>query len=301
MYSRILVSLDGSNAAEQALPYARFLAESLRLPVELLAVIDSSGFGVLGSTNRSGFLSTMLEREIGQSRNYLETISRTFSGLSVKCAVKKGNPSEVIIDEAAVDKNTLITMATHGRSGLGRWLLGSVAEKVLRGSTNDVLLVRANKIAESRGSATLQTVIVPLDGSELAESILPSVLTLTKALKLGVVLIRAFRVPASMYAGGEGYYAIDVEQVRREFQAEAFAYLQEKGDELKGLGIDEVSMVAPEGFGADEIIDLGQKTPGPLIVMCTHGRSGITRWAMGSVTETVVRHAGVPVLVRRTL
>jgi len=149
MYSRILVSLDGSNAAEQALPYARFLAESLRLPVELLAVIDSSGFGVLGSTNRSGFLSTMLEREIGQSRNYLETISRTFSGLSVKCAVKKGNPSEVIIDEAAVDKNTLITMATHGRSGLGRWLLGSVAEKVLRGSTNDVLLVRANKKAKA--------------------------------------------------------------------------------------------------------------------------------------------------------
>jgi nucleotide-binding universal stress UspA family protein len=86
--SRVLVCLDGSNAAEQALPYARFLAESLRLPVELLAVIDSSGFGVLGSTNRSGFLSTMLEREIGQSRNYLETISRTFSGLSVKCVVR---------------------------------------------------------------------------------------------------------------------------------------------------------------------------------------------------------------------
>ena len=86
-------------------------------------------------------------------------------------------------------------MATHGRSGLNRFLLGSVAEKVLRGTVNPLLLVRATGEAKSDGEATLKSIIVPLDGSELAESVLPMVAGVAKKLDLEVVLFRAYHIP----------------------------------------------------------------------------------------------------------
>lgn len=91
-------------------------------------------------------------------------------------------------------------MATHGRSGVERWLLGSVAEKVLRGAINPLLLIRATKEAKSEGEASPGSVIVPLDGSELAEQVLPSVVELAKQLALEVVLFRAYTIPISAMA-----------------------------------------------------------------------------------------------------
>ena len=85
-----------------------------------------------------------------------------------------------MIEKAAADKNTLIVMATHGRSGIQRWLLGSVADKVLHGATNHLFLVRASDQGKTDGEAALKTVIVPLDGSPLAEQVLPYVVELRK-------------------------------------------------------------------------------------------------------------------------
>jgi nucleotide-binding universal stress UspA family protein len=80
---------------------------------------------------------------------------------------------------------------------------------------------------------------------------------------------------------------------------EAGAYLEAKVDELRQNGVEKVSSILLLGSGADEIIDLARTTPDNLIAMCTHGRSGVKRWALGSVTEKVVRHSGDPVLVVR--
>jgi nucleotide-binding universal stress UspA family protein len=80
---------------------------------------------------------------------------------------------------------------------------------------------------------------------------------------------------------------------------EAVAYLEKKTAAMKKLGVDKVSCVAEYGLAADEIISLARKTPDNLIAMCTHGHSGVKRWMLGSVTETVVRHSGDPVLVIR--
>ena len=109
--------------------------------------------------------------------------------------MEKGKAEQVIIETAAADKGTLITMATHGRSGMNRWLLGSVAEKVLRGGTNPMLLVRATEEAKTDSVATVKSIVVPLDGSELAEGVLPTVAELAKTLKLAVVLFRAYSIP----------------------------------------------------------------------------------------------------------
>jgi nucleotide-binding universal stress UspA family protein len=143
----------------------------------------------------------------------------------------------------------------------------------------------------------LKSVIVPLDGSELAESVLPTVAQLAQELKLEIILLRAYSIPYNAYAN-EGYY-VNYDEIATILKEEAVDYLQKKREAMQRLGVAEVSYIAREGFAPDEIISLGQNTSNNLIAMCTHGRSGIKRWALGSVTETVVRHSGDPVLVLR--
>jgi len=299
MFTRILIPLDGSKTAEKVLPYARFLAGSLNRPVELLAVVDIVEMATHMSADRARYLDTMIEDSVRNSEQYLRGVAGTFPGANTKCTVEKGKAEQVIIETAAADKGTLIAMATHGRSGINRWLLGSIAEKVLRGATNPLLLVRATDEAKADRVATLKSIVVPLDGSELAESVFPTVVELAKTLKLEVVLFRAYSIPYSAYSSAEGYYAVDYEELLKAMREEAVDYLEKKTEAVKKLGIDKVSCVAKEGFAADEIISLSRKSPDNLVAMCTHGRSGVKRWVLGSVTETVVRHSADPVLVIR--
>jgi nucleotide-binding universal stress UspA family protein len=205
----------------------------------------------------------------------------------------------VIIEKGEADSAMVITMATHGRSGLNRFLLGSIAEKVLRGTANSLLVVRATEDAKSVGETALKSIIVPLDGSELAESVLPMVAGLAKKLDLEIELFRAYHIPYNVYAGDDGYYAGNYEEMIAGVRDEASEYLDKKVAELKKLGVARVSCVTKQGFAGDEIIAVGRNTPGGLIAMCSHGRSGVKRWVLGSVAETVVRHSGGPVLITR--
>jgi nucleotide-binding universal stress UspA family protein len=140
---------------------------------------------------------------------------------------------------------------------------------------------------------------VPLDGSELAESILPMAAGVAKKLGLEVVLFRAYHIPYNAYAGDDGLYAINYDDLISAVRDEAKDYLEKKAAEIRKLGVEKVSVVSKEGFAGDEIIAIGRKTPDGLIAMCSHGRSGVKRWVLGSVTENVVRHTADPVLVAR--
>jgi nucleotide-binding universal stress UspA family protein len=283
--------------AEQVVPYARTFARGLKLPVELLAAVDVES--LLTSVETARFFDNLVEEESRKSKAYLERIAERFAGSRVKRSVEQGSAAEAIIEKAAADESTLIAMTTHGRSGLNRWLLGSVAEKVLRATTNPLLLVRASPEGKAEGEATLESVVVPLDGSELAEHALPTVTEIAKKLRLEVFLFRAYRNPYGPFVTGAGYYAVNADELIASVRDEARNYLEEKMAELKKQGIDELSYLLQEGVAADEIVSMGSHIPDSLIVMCSHGRSGMKRWALGSVTETVMRHSRSPVLVLR--
>jgi len=299
MYSKILIPLDGSSTAEKVLPYARYLAGKFKIPVELLAVVDISEMAAHMSAEKARFLDTMIEEGIKHLTSYLRGVATTFKDAEIRCAVEKGKAEDVIIEKGEADTAALIAMATHGRSGLNRFLLGSVAEKVLRGSANPLFLVRATEEGPGEGEASLQSVIVPLDGSELAESILPMVAGVAKTLGLEVILLRAYHIPYNLYAADDGAYVVHYDELIAGVRDEAKEYLERKAEEIKKLGLVRVSTVTKEGFAGDEIIAVGRSTPQSLIAMCSHGRSGVKRWVLGSVTETVVRHAAGPVLVAR--
>jgi nucleotide-binding universal stress UspA family protein len=300
MYRKILVPLDGSPSAENVLPYARALAKRLALPVDVLEVVDIVEMARGVPAAEGLFINQLAEDEARRSGAYLNAVAQSFAVAAVHCMVKRGHAADIIVDTVAGDQDTLIAMATHGRSGVNRFLLGSVAEKVLRGAANPLLLVRANEAARTEGEAVLKSVIVPLDGSELAETILPVVEESAKKLQLEVILIRAYAVPYGAYTAGEGFYdPVNLEGFLARLREETIDYLENKTAELKRRGIEKVSYVAKEGLSADEIIKFARATPDNLIAMCSHGYSGVKRWVLGSVTETVVRHSGNPVLVLR--
>jgi nucleotide-binding universal stress UspA family protein len=298
MYKKMLIPLDGSKTAEAVLPYARTLARKLNVAVELVGVVDVAALAAQVSRANNRYFDTIISESVLTSEAYLKRIATTFPNANVKCTTEKGRPEEVILEKAS-EKTTLVTMATHGRSGINRFLLGSIAEKVLRAATSPILLIRGGEEVNNDGEATLNSVIVPLDGSKLAETVLPNVIALARELGLEVILLRAYKVPVNIYASSEDYYPVEYEEIKIELMDEARNYLEKKVAELKRFGIAKVSHSTPEGLGADEIIALGRKLPDNLIAMCTHGRSGIGRWVLGSVTETVVRHSGDPVLVLR--
>jgi nucleotide-binding universal stress UspA family protein len=295
----MLIPLDGSKLAENVLPYARALARALDLRIDLLSVVDLMDFARTTHAGHVRDFDPIIEAAVREGEQYLENAARSFTGSTVTCVVEQGQADQIIIEKAARDKGTLIGMATRGRSGIHRWLMGSVAEKVLRGATNPLLLVRGNEEGKSDGAATLKSIVVPLDGSKRAETVLPPAIDLAKKLSLEIVLTRAYQIPMSTYGGADAAYIPNHDALLTLVREEAAAYLEAKVNELKQNGIEKVSSILLVGSGADEIIDLARNTPDNLIAMCTHGRSGVKRWALGSVTEKVVRHSGDPVLVVR--
>jgi nucleotide-binding universal stress UspA family protein len=127
MYTRLLIPLDGSKTAEAALPYGRTLARTLKIPVELLSIID---IAVLGSQvfRGSGYFEPIVADSARSTEEYLKRIAKTFPDREVECTVEKGKAEDVIIEKAGWDA-TLTAMARHGRSGFNRLLLGSVGKR----------------------------------------------------------------------------------------------------------------------------------------------------------------------------
>lgn len=286
MYNKVIVPLDGSKLAEQILPYARLFAEAFDVPIELLRVNDPASITPFAPPLQGG--------------DYLKEVSRVYfrDARPVACMVELGNPAEMILKRAA-DPGALAAMATHGLSGMRRWLLGSVASKVVQAAVNPVLLIRPTEDQEPPAAVRLNTVFVPLDGSALAERILPHVTELAKKMGLEVNLLRAYSLPAQAYLVGNTVPTDTISQQKEMIRKEAETYLDAKTQELRSQSLERVIWTAVEGNAADEIIDLAAKTPNSFIAMSTHGRSGLGRWVFGSVAEKVIHFSGDPVLVIR--
>jgi nucleotide-binding universal stress UspA family protein len=297
MYANILVPLDGSPIAESVLPHARAFAAALGIPVHLLQVIDPDTL-IPSVPDEKSPSHNILTGEREHNGDYLKEIAASFADpAALSSSVRMGKPAEVIIEAAGTHPDALIAMATHGRSGIRRWLLGSVAEKVLHGADNDVLLIRAMAQIDTKKTAQLERIVVPLDGSELAEKALPCAVGLAKKMNLELILLRVYLMPGVAYPTGS--YAPDWKSLDRETRERARDYLEEKIRDFRKEGLERGSFRVLEGSAAEKIIEVAEKSSESLIAMSTHGASGVGRWVLGSVTERVVRHSDTAVLVVR--
>lgn len=293
---RMLIPLDGSELAEVVFTYGKELAGRLDLDVILLLVV-----------------SPALREFIPMHRAYIQQAAETIrrqskevqkrsgiqpggKAINVRGELTEGYPAEEILryaDENAVD---LILIATHGRSGIKRWTMGNVADKVLRASKAPVLLVRAGIPDETVYDKWPEiTLLVPLDGSELAESVLPHVEALAKqrgAEPVNVTLVRVCEPPAippsysPELSGVPLNWGEYMEQEVVRCKHVSTDYLTKIENQFKDIGISVQSEVLV-GKASDVIVDYANKNPFNLIVMATHGRSGLSRLARSEIMQIV--------------
>lgn len=306
MFKRILTPLDGSTLSEGILPYVRALAPALGAGVDLLQMHQEATYQLeqLNDTEQASItaalepLNLRLQR---QSEAYLSRIAYGLMALGVKSNiyVRYGSPAQQIVAEAEKQDDTLIAMSTRGHAGIGRWVMGSVTDRVLHTTMTPLLVVPPERDAPATDSvATISTLIVPLDGSDLAETVLPIAAELSKASGAGVLLARVLDEPARSSLNVSELAASGVSEATRE-EGEAAEYLGAKADQLREAGASDVRTRVVRGRPVEEIEELARTTPGSMVVACTHGRSGVGRAVMGSVTDRLVRHSGLPALIVR--
>ena len=311
MYKRMLVPLDGSELAEVVFAYAKELAVRLSLDVTLLHVCSPTE-QELAPMHRS-----YTEHMAGIVKLQVEAIQKKVGiqpggkAVEVRGELAVGYPAEEILSYADENDIDLILMSTHGRSGIRRWAMGSVADKVLRASKVPVWLVRAGipeEVVYDKWPS--RTILVPLDGSELAESVLPHVEAVAKqrgAEIVDVILLRVCEPPIISSDYPEAIMPLSweehVEQQMALCKRASEKYLASVEKRLKdaGLKVRSEALVGkpPLGNPANEIIDYANRNPFNLIVMATHGRSGISRWAYGSVAARVLLGVSSPLFLVR--
>jgi nucleotide-binding universal stress UspA family protein len=298
MYSRVLAPLDGSALAERVLPYARLVAASLGSRLELFRVVEPPPLGDWDLAQGMMIPHAELDQE-SDVLEYLDIAAARLrrSGLPVSRSFRTGDPASQIVKIAEAEEDTLVAMSTRGRSGMTRWLMGSVTDKVLRGTTCSMLIVRGMSDGVDEDDLKIRRIVAPLDGSRRSERALPPAVSLAKALSVGASLVYAMQRETD---GSEPEGNTPAEDGGRQGRVLADEYLEEIADELRQGGLGDVEQHVEYGDPAEVIVDFAEETEGCLIAMATHGRSPMQRWLLGSVTDRVTRHSSCPVLVVRS-
>jgi nucleotide-binding universal stress UspA family protein len=291
MFDLILVPTDGSAGAAAALAVAE-LIPSRR--VRLLTVEPDVGGPMLASVPELESWRADRERE---GRAALERAGEPLrrQGRKVETAVGFGDPADLIVQGAAEADADLIVMGSHGRGGGGRFLYGSVADRVARHGPCPTLIVRGGGQAVS--APPLTRVVVPLDGSALAERALPTAAALANDLGLPIHLVRVVEgdlLRAAVRAGVHAAAAYAAAQEAARVEAEAYLAASTRG--LRDQDLAATSEVRAGSPAPDLLAVL---RPGDLVVLTTHGRGGVRRWLLGSVAEKLVRSAPAAVLLVR--
>ena len=344
MQKQIVVPLDGSRLAEKAIPHAVAMARATGSELTLLQVVSITqspnplAWGVPVVSPASTFRDQMME----SAREYLRdvTVRLGSESMSVQVEALEGDAAEAIIVYAEQHPDVvMIVMATRGRSGLSRWVLGSVAEKVLQAAPVPLALIRSQvdpgDRAEPDSSAfgrrglpaipSYRTIAVPLDFSLLAEEALAQAAALASATGASLLLVSVMPLPypidlpvparAADYEDTNSVEAdtlwpprqsIDkaLQEVKEQEKLAMAGYLASVARRIveaeKAAGYQiTVDTRVLEGDPAKEILLASSEGGADLIVMSTRGRGGLARLWAGSVAMNVVREAALPVLLVR--
>ncbi len=294
MFKRILLPLDGSELAEITLPYGEELARRMGCEVVLLHVR-----GPERQQEYEHIHQVYLDR-------LAETVEANIKGgqpkarkVKVSTKVVSGEPQESIcrlVDENDVD---LIIMTAVSTSGLkiGK-MLGSVTDHVCRTVPKPVMLIRPQSARQTKKKEQLiNKLMITLDGSELSKLALPIAEELASKLKISATLFRMATLVRLLDNGSESGAFVDYAKLNETEKKRVEREMTALEKELKKKGLD-VSHIVTLGFdAAEDIIETAKKTKSDLMVMSTHGRSGLGRFAFGSVAEKILRHGEIPLVL----
>ena len=282
----ILVPLDGSKEAEAVLPYISDLAPKFNSRVYIL------GVGIGRKTRR---VNRLVEDYINRTCDELLA-----HHIKAEPVLRYGIAADKILDFTAEKTIDLIIMATHGRSGVTRWWMGSVAEKVISEASAPVLLIRSKRSRTANASdkqGAILKIIAPLDGSDIGEVALPYVEAIATHSGSTVTLLQVISPPGTVEANLLG--GPDWRKFVKAMHDAGESYLEDVASRLSGKEI-KVSYEVLTGEPADKIVEYAADHETSLIAMSTHGRTGLARWVLGSVADKVLHGASLPILLVRS-
>lgn len=291
----VLIPLDGSPLAEHSLTFLPALAQLGDVALHLISVVDE--------TEEIHDLTSaeIVERERNVLTTYLgqtaADIERLY-GIKAEFEVEAGVPSDAIHRRVDALRPDLLVISTHGRSGLSRWRHGSVAAGLLHGATCPILIVgpRAAEHGdwrEGETTASFDSILVPLDGSARAEQALTTAAAMAQQFGSKLHLVRAVRprTAGDPMPGGGADLTSQMEQGAASYLEKVRARLHSGGDVVTAVRL---------GAGATELEEYIAAEQIDLVVMTSHGRSGLVRAALGSVTDRLTGNGKAPVLVVRS-
>jgi nucleotide-binding universal stress UspA family protein len=296
----ILVPLDGSALAQRALPHAQMLAQVIDARLHLLRVVADTRSahmqldnptiraeaGAIGRDNAPEWdaLRQLAENSLAEQVAHLRA-----DGLYVTSEVRLGVPAETIVEVASECHARLIAMATHGRGGLTRWALGSVADAVLHTAAVPVLLVRGDALTVKHPPA-LKRILVPLDDTDLSRQALPTAIELADCARAEVVVAQAVTSSIEEYISA----APPLAQLRDKLRAQVLdEYALHVGSDRQAR----VTATVLVGQAAQAIAEESSWRSADLIVMATHAYSGLARWVHGSVADRLLHATTTPLLL----
>jgi nucleotide-binding universal stress UspA family protein len=312
MFHRILVPLDGSRRAEAAIPVAAQLARATHGTVILMrSVVPLTPYGPY-LNEPVGPASTASSQQRDAVSSYLTqlTADDDLAGLKTLTLVTEGPAADSILTLSQAEEVDLIVLCAHGMTGYHRWKLGGVAQHVVRQSQAPVLLLNEySPGSPARQFANVRRALIPLDGSLLAEAAIPPAIQLLAAVAPQTGRLRLLRIINPFDAEDQGTTQADLIN-------EANAYLKRQVEQLRAARTEELRLafeysVVVDTDPAERILSVAEPTYNPqretpeeafgydLIVMATHGRTGILRWTLGSIAERVLQATGLPLLIVR--
>ena len=306
MFKRLIVPLDGSKLAEIALPYAEEIARHLGSEVILVNVRTS--MEKLDKPEHREYLTKMAaltEQNIKKSADKPvgEKVKVTSAVIGEPSLLQ--HPAEHIVNYAAKENASLIIMATHGRTGISHWALGSTAEKVARIFKCPVMLIRAS--ARPVKSVHFENIMVPLDGSIEGEASLGYIENFASNLKTKIRVMNIVEMPYRFlaapspvgYYSGEGLIRVPyTDEELKPIKEAADKYIRSVSEKLTAEKIANTFEVRI-GSPGDEIVEAEGESHPDLLVMSSHGQSGFGRFDFGSVAEKVLHKGTAPILMVR--
>ena len=294
MFERILLPLDGSEIAETALPYGEELAKGLGSELILYHVRGHEHLQEYEHIHQM-YLARLAET----AEHNIKSDTHTGAEVKVTIKVEAGEPTVNICDFVGKNDVSLIIMAGVSASGLkiGKGL-GSVTDYVCRTVAIPVMLIRPQNIKQNEEKQRLiNRLLLPLDGSDLSKLALPITEEIAANLKVRVTLFQMANIIRPVYdVTGTGSY-INYTELNEDEKKRVIAEMIALETELKEKDLDVTNIVTSGFDAADEIIKAVEKVNADLVVMSTHGRSGIGRWVFGNVAEKVLRHGDTPLLL----
>ena len=287
MYESILVPTDGSEHAIRAAEHARYLAHAFDATVHLVSAADVQTAG--GMFNAGGVDQRFVERIEAEYQDAIATTEDVFEGDAIETAVLRGKPADAILDYADEHDVDLVSMGTHGRTGVSRYVAGSVTERVVRQASCPVLTTKAIERSELTGD--YGDVLIPTDGSDAASMAIDHGIEIAQKADARVHAVNVVDVGSVTLTPG---YSAASELTER-FEAEGERATEEIATRAADADLDVTTSVY-EGLPARDLLDYADEHEVDLITMGTTGRTGLNRYLLGSTAERVIRHAEMPVL-----